>query len=89
MLEKLNEETRVHVLRVAQITSIFSNDLNMSSDLLYECGLWHDAGKIFILDVISKNTELTSEEKDKIKTHPGLGVEYIEENYNGKYACEE
>ena len=92
MVEKifnlLNEETVNHSRRTALISSILAEQANLPSDIAYECGLWHDAGKIRILDIISKNGKLTDEERASVNMHPVYGVNYIEEFYVGEHKKE-
>ena len=85
LFKQFNKETISHSIRVAEIATIIANKLEISEDMIYDCGIWHDAGKTKILDTISVPGPLTEEKKKEIHKHPKFGVEVIDEIYEGQY----
>lgn len=85
LFKQLNEETIFHSIRVAEIASVIAKKLDLLPDMLYDCGIWHDAGKTKILDVISQAGALTEDKKHIIHMHPQYGVTFINEYYVGNY----
>lgn len=83
LLQRTDELTREHSLRVASLSyqfSVYMGETNIQADLLYLCGLLHDVGKIGIdKEILSSKEKLNAEEFKQIKRHPELGVELIKE----------
>ena len=85
LFKQLNEETIYHSIRVAEIASTISKYTELNSEMVYDCGIWHDAGKIKIVDIISKHETLSDKEWEEIRKHPIYGCDIIDELYDGKY----
>ncbi|WP_440896188.1 HD-GYP domain-containing protein [Amphibacillus sp. Q70] len=70
-----------HSVNVAIYSIALANELHFSQKEVKEIGLGailHDIGKVFLPDVIlKKNSQLTPEEFETIKTHPELGFEFL------------
>jgi putative nucleotidyltransferase with HDIG domain len=73
--------TRQHSSRVTKYAVDIAKTMGCSDDDLHRlrtCGPLHDIGKIGIDDsILNKNTRLTKQEYDKIKTHPLIGVNIV------------
>ena len=85
LFKQLNKETILHSIKVAEIASVIANKMNIKPDVAYDCGIWHDAGKVKILDIISKSEKLTDGDWIEIKNHPFYSVEVIENLYDGNH----
>ncbi len=76
--------TYTHSINVAAMGTLFAQHIGFdASELKSFCSgiLLHDIGKARIsTDILEKKTEFTKEELDKIKEHPQLGVEILEES---------
>ena len=75
--------TYTHSVNVAAVGTLFGQDLGLEeTDLKGFCAgiLLHDVGKTRIsTDILNKKGKLTKEEFDKIKKHPELGIEVLDE----------
>lgn len=76
-----------HSLRVAKLSLNFSTFLNKNYDynvdtyLIYQCGLLHDIGKMFLdKDILYSNRKLSNTEFEYIKKHTILGYDYVKNN---------
>lgn len=73
--------TQGHSQRVAEYTRMMAKELGESParlQELYSMGLLHDIGKIGVPSaIINKNSRLTDEEYDIIKSHTTLGAEIL------------
>ncbi len=68
------EQTKKHVLNVANMMSCFADVMDMDSDLMFYIGLLHDAGKIDVNpDILAKTEKLTPEEYKKVQQHSFTG----------------
>ncbi len=96
--------TRGHSIRVAEYSKEIARLAGMDEkrcDEVYFAGLLHDVGKICISDsILQKTSELTADEKEKIKQHSkiggeilssitefpfiGIGAKFHHERYDGK-----
>lgn len=85
LFKQLNQETIRHSIRVAEIASVLAKYIDIEPELAYDCGIWHDAGKTKILNIISKQEKLSEDEWAEIKKHPIYGVSVIDELYEGKH----
>ncbi len=87
-LEKYDVYTKGHSERVANCSMKVAKMMGMDEEAqrkIYQTGLLHDVGKIFVpLEILNKNGKLTPEEYNAIKTHPVIGAELIEEGANLK-----
>ena len=74
--------TNGHSVRVAEYSKEISRRLGKSQkeqDEIYMMGLLHDIGKIGVPEaIINKNGKLTDEEFSKIKAHPVMGYEILQ-----------
>jgi uncharacterized domain HDIG len=75
------ESTYDHALMVAKITEIMTRRLGWDADASKRAGqaaVLHDIGKNFIpQEILNKPGRLTAEEYTVVKTHAGLGFEYL------------
>ena len=75
--------TRGHSHRVSDISVAIAHELGVKSDLINDIrigSLLHDIGKIGVPDqVLGKTAQLTTEEFDQIKKHPGVGYQIMYE----------
>lgn len=75
--------TNGHSQRVADYSKEISRRLNKDAEFqrrIYYMGLLHDIGKIGVPDtIINKTAKLTDEEYEKIKMHPVIGAEVLQE----------
>lgn len=82
-LEKYDGYTEGHSERVANCSREMAKRMGLNEKVqrkIYQAGLIHDIGKIFIpIDVLTKKGKLTDKEYEKIKEHPEIGAELIEE----------
>ena len=73
--------TAGHSDRVAKISLLIANKLNMTADMIktLECAsLFHDIGKLGISEaILLKNDKLTIEEFELIKKHPDIGASIL------------
>ena len=80
-LEARDPYTEGHSLRVAEYSVALGKLIGLEQrelDLIYSSGLLHDVGKIGIRDsVLLKDSRLTDEEFEIIKTHPVVGHEIV------------
>jgi putative nucleotidyltransferase with HDIG domain len=76
-----HESTFQHCLIVTGLATTFAHATGMShSDtvLLTRAGMLHDVGKASIpIEILDKPGKLTASEMDVVKTHPGLGYDYL------------
>lgn len=85
LFKQLNEETIYHSIRVAEIATELAKHTTLNQEMVYDCGIWHDAGKTKILDIISNQKGLSENDWYEIRKHPIYGDEIIENLYEGKY----
>ncbi len=82
-LEKYDKYTQGHSARVAKCSRDLAKKMGLdekSCRRIYQAGLLHDIGKLFVsADVLNKNGPLTEEEYEEIKKHPTIGADLIEE----------
>ncbi len=73
--------TRGHSHRVAALAVEIGRELNLSPEALQALeygGVLHDIGKIGMPDaILAKVTQLTDDERDMARTHPGVGAEIV------------
>lgn len=83
LFDKLDEGTKNHSLRVANLSKKIAESLNISSsNRIYEIAKFHDIGKLKIdPKVLFKPDRLTIEEFEIIKQHPKLGIELIQDYF--------
>ena len=78
-----DHETGTHNIRVAYMSSIFGEVLNLPQQelqALMKGAFLHDIGKITIQDrILLKNAALTDDEWEVMKTHAILGKKFIED----------
>ena len=76
-----HESTFQHCLIVTGLATAFAHATGMShadTVLLTRAGLLHDVGKASIpVEILDKPGALTASEMDLVKTHPGLGYDYL------------
>ncbi|MEE1286133.1 MAG: HD domain-containing protein [Ruminobacter sp.] len=79
--EAKDKYTQKHSIRVAEITLLLAQKLNIEKEvlnLIYTAGMIHDIGKIGIPDsILNKPGRLTKEEFDVIKMHPTIGINIL------------
>lgn len=80
-MKSFDDMTYVHCLNVGLICNVFGKWLGLSKediDLVTECGVLHDIGKLKIPEaIIKKPAKLTDEEYKIIKTHPMEGYKIL------------
>lgn len=80
-IDAKDKYTNGHSIRVAKYSNMIASRAGKSvqeTKDIYYIGLLHDVGKIGIPDgIINKNSRLTDEEFDTIKTHPRIGAEIL------------
>ncbi len=80
-VDRKDKYTKGHSDRVATLALLLGKELNLTTSALktiVAASLLHDIGKIKIEDdILKKAGKLTSEEFDRIKDHPQLGVELL------------
>lgn len=85
-------ETGDHVKRLARQTVETALELGFSQETAQEMGrasVMHDIGKIGVPDaVLLKPGQLTKDEFEIIKTHPGIGASILAEDNNFKMALD-
>ncbi len=54
--------------------------LDISPNIAYKCGIYHDLGKIVFFDIVNLDRKLTDEEFNQIKSHTSYGIE-VAKNY--------
>jgi putative nucleotidyltransferase with HDIG domain len=73
--------TKFHSENVTRYTLAIADEMRMNShdrEILRNAALLHDIGKISIRDnILLKDTKLTAEEFEKIKSHPSKGEEML------------
>lgn len=79
-IKQLNEETRKHSLRVAQICKTLAPSQSVDSETAYKVGLLHDIGKIYIPSrILKKNTGLSPLERDVVDLHSYYGYKTLKD----------
>ncbi|HKV79315.1 MAG TPA: HD domain-containing phosphohydrolase [Candidatus Sulfotelmatobacter sp.] len=82
-IEAKDETTGEHLQRVRVYAMELANDLNLSDDekeALRAASVLHDIGKLAVPEhIISKPGKLTPEEFEKMKIHPIVGAEILEQ----------
>jgi putative two-component system response regulator len=80
-VEAKDPYTRGHSERVAEYARKLAEKLELDYDqmqVLRRAAMLHDLGKIGVDDAIIRSREkLTSEEREKVHTHPSIGIEII------------
>lgn len=80
-MRNYNDSTFAHSLNVALICAVEGTWLGLSDtdiDLLIQCGIYHDVGKLMISnDILNKPSALTSEEYKVIKSHAMQGYNML------------
>lgn len=80
-MRSFDDMTYVHCLNVGLICNVFAKWMGLSKeeqDLVTECGILHDLGKLKIsADIIKKPGKLTDDEFKAIKKHPQNGYEIL------------
>lgn len=80
-MRNYDDITFAHSLNVALICAVEGTWLGLSEndiDVLIQCGIYHDIGKLLIpKDIIEKPSTLTSEEYKTVKTHAMQGYELL------------
>ncbi|MDD6428703.1 MAG: HD-GYP domain-containing protein [Lachnospiraceae bacterium] len=78
--------TYFHSVNVAVLAGVLGAKLGLSEAELNDlitAGFLHDVGKVFIdIDIINAPRRLTAEEREVIKAHPGMGYEFLRDNYS-------
>ena len=84
IFEKLDDSTKNHSIRVAELTRKIAIELQLSNlDEIYEIAKFHDIGKLKIdKDILFKTDRLISEEFEIIKQHPNFGVEIMKQYFS-------
>lgn len=81
-LDELDVYTSSHIHNVPKIVNKICKKMNFNDQqtkFFIQCAYLHDIGKIFIpLEILQKNTKLTYEEYEIIKTHTTKGAELCE-----------
>ena len=89
---KKDEVTYRHSLEVGRLLKEFALFLGQGeeqAELLYEAGLLHDVGKMFIPDdILKKPGTLTDKEFKEIKTHPTQGFEFLQKAGAPELVCQ-
>ena len=82
-IEAKDENTGQHLQRVRVYAMELANDLGLSDDekeALRAAAVLHDIGKLAVPEhIISKPGKLTPEEFEKMKVHPTVGAEILEQ----------
>lgn len=83
-LKIFDDYTYFHSVNVAVVSVILGNVIGLSRANLYKLGLgglMHDIGKLFVpKDILGKESQLTPEEFEIIKSHSTKGYEYLQGN---------
>ena len=84
LLNQLNNETKEHSIRVAELFKNISKDAGLETRLSWEIGILHDIGKMFIPSrILRKSSRLTGFEREIIDAHSYYGYRYLsEEGYS-------
>ncbi len=86
VLEKFHGYTKGHSEHVARQSMQLAKNLGLdrkTQKRIYQAGLLHDIGKLFVpKSILDKNGKLTEEEYNEVKKHPVIGAELIEEGAN-------
>lgn len=84
-MRNYDDTTFAHSLNVALICAVEGSWLGMSDadiDLLIQCGLYHDVGKLMIpKDILNKPTPLTPEEFKTVKSHAMQGYNMLHDRH--------
>ncbi len=79
--EYRDQETGMHVVRMAKTSALIARSLGLSEDECHEIELaapMHDIGKIGITDtILLKEGRLTDDEREIMKTHAEIGYEIL------------
>lgn len=82
VVEKFDEPTGKHVVRVSKLSKFLAEKLNLPEALVQQIELYsplHDIGKIFVpRDILIKPGRLTKEEFELVKAHVVKGAELFE-----------
>ncbi|MFW6024844.1 MAG: HD-GYP domain-containing protein [Candidatus Woesearchaeota archaeon] len=84
-LKRFDDYTFNHSLNVASLSIVMGIALSFNSQQIYELGLsalLHDMGKVFISkSILNKNSKLTKQEFEIMKTHAYRGYKYLKKYY--------
>lgn len=83
-LRSVDEYTFQHSVNVCIICLLLGEALHYSRDDLHKLGvggILHDVGKIFVADLVQKPDKLTTEEWERMKTHPQTGFDTLRSNF--------
>ncbi len=82
IVEKFDEPTGKHVVRVSRLSRFLAEKLNLPNELVRQIELYsplHDIGKIFVpKEILTKPGKLTKEEFEIVKTHTVQGASLFE-----------
>ena len=85
-IKSLDNYTYQHSVNVAVLSLVLGIELRLNKNELYDLcigAILHDLGKTFIpKEIILKNSQLTKEEFEIIKTHTTKGYEYLSQDYS-------
>lgn len=78
-----------HSVRTAGLARKIGDFLNMDEELLFQAGLVHDIGKLFVDPMIIRKPDiLTTEERNMIDLHSVFGYQYLNIHGFSKDICE-
>ena len=82
-IDAKDEYTKGHSVRVAKYSRMLAERLGLTEgdcESVYYMALLHDIGKIGVPnEIINSKSKMTDEEYAKMKTHPGIGSDILEE----------
>lgn len=82
LIESVSDETGKHIKRVAEYSKLLASYHELINDedanIIFHASPMHDIGKLLIpKKILNKNSSLTDEEYEIIKTHPSLAHKYL------------
>ena len=90
MIEARDAYTGGHLWRVSRYCRLLAETAGLPREMVFLCGLGgflHDIGKVAIPDeILGKRGELTDQEYEVVKTHPGIGTVLLQEHPLGNLA---
>lgn len=85
LLQQLNNETKEHSVRVAELCQKGAGQNRLDPDLAYRIGFLHDIGKIYIPPrILKKKTKLTAVERTVVDMHSYYGYKFLKDNRESK-----
>lgn len=88
ILHSLPSEIVKHSLNVAQLCQQFAEPFELSRELLFTCGLFHDIGKLQIPEkILNKPVPLTKYEFEIVKKHTLYGYYMLKEAGAHEMVC--